>query len=956
MAEDIDKKKPKATLIKHRRTDGPVPPAVEKKVDKKKVVVVKKKVVVKKPPKAVSPAPPSTAAPETDVPPLDTPAEAAAEAAPDTPAEAATEAAVDTSAEAVTEAAPDTTLGTTAETTVDTAVDTTARTSAPPNVPEESPIPREAKPRTREASSDQTDSPADKKPEKKPETAAKPKAAQRPSAGGRGKNANTPDAHSVPTQRISSGKDTLASPPKRGGRPGGVQILETRRTGGRAGVVAGRRVDGKFTRGPGGRGGSGGPGGPRRPGPRSEGFRPGQGPRTGPSNRFGPPRPGAGGPRGAGGRPGGAAGARPLGGRPGGFGGPSAPPPPASRGKKFYKAKKTYEKHKEEQEKLYQYSRKKEVIQTNPVPKEIDIMEVITVSELARKMNLKASDLISKLMAMGMMVTINQQIDAETASILADDYGCKVKIVSLYDETIIESDEDEEANIAHRPPIVTVMGHVDHGKTKLLDAIRDSDAAADEYGGITQHIGAYMVHTGKGNITFLDTPGHSAFTMMRARGAQVTDLVVLVVAANDGVMPQTVEAIEHAKAAGSPIIVAINKMDLAEANPDRVKQQLSEHELMPEGWGGSTQFVELSALKGEGVSDLLDTLILESEMLELKADWETRAEGKVIESKVDQGRGIVSTVLVQRGRLKVGDAFVAGIFHGKVRAMFDDKGHAVKEATPSMPVEILGFSGVPDAGDPFQVTQSERDARQYGTKRQELKKVETARNVKKITLESIDDLIRDGDVQELRVIIKGDVHGSVEALQSALEQLSTKEIRLVCIRAAAGAIIEDDVNLAAASEAVIIGFHVRPTSKAQVIAEREKVEIRKYNVIYDAVEDVKSAMEGMLSPDFEETAVGQVEVRETFQVPKIGTIAGCMVTSGYITRKSQVHLLRDDVIIHSGSLASLKRFKDDAKEVKEGYECGVGLENYTDIQVGDVFEVFEMKEIAKKLVSGTPDE
>ena len=903
MAEDIDKKKPKATLIKHRRSDGPVPPAVEKKVDKKKVVVVKKKVVVKKPPKAVSPAPPSTEAPETDVPPLDTPAEAAIE------------------------------------------------TSAPPNAPEESPTPQKAKPRTPDESFDRIDSPAEKKlekkpekkPEKEPEAAAKPKAAQRPSAGNRGKNINAHDAPSVHSERISSGKDTLASPPKRGGRAGGVQILETKRTGGRAGVVAGRRVDGKFTRGAGGgRGGGAGAGGPRRPGPRSEGFRPGQGPRTGPSNRFGPPRPGSGGPRGAGGRP-------------GGFGGPASPPP-ASRGKKFYKAKKTYEKHKEEQEKLYQYSRKKEVIQTNPVPKEIDIMEVITVSELARKMNLKASDLISKLMGMGMMVTINQQIDAETASILADDYGCKVKIVSLYDETIIESDEDEEENIAHRPPIVTVMGHVDHGKTKLLDAIRDSDAAADEYGGITQHIGAYMVHTGKGNITFLDTPGHSAFTMMRARGAQVTDLVVLVVAANDGVMPQTVEAIEHAKAAGSPIIVAVNKMDLAEANPDRVKQQLSEHELMPEGWGGSTQFVELSALKGEGVSDLLDTLILESEMLELKADWETRAEGKVIESKVDQGRGIVSTVLVQRGRLKVGDAFVAGIFHGKVRAMFDDKGHAVKEATPSMPVEILGFSGVPDAGDPFQVTQSERDARQYGTKRQELKKVETARNVKKITLESIDDLIRDGDVQELRVIIKGDVHGSVEALQSALEQLSTKEIRLVCIRAAAGAIIEDDVNLAAASEAVIIGFHVRPTAKAQVIAEREKVEIRKYNVIYDAVEDVKAAMEGMLSPDFEETAVGQVEVRETFQVPRIGTIAGCMVTSGYITRKSQVHLVRDDVIIHSGSLASLKRFKDDAKEVKEGYECGVGLENYTDIQVGDVFEVFEMKEIAKKLVSGTPDE
>ncbi len=576
-------------------------------------------------------------------------------------------------------------------------------------------------------------------------------------------------------------------------------------------------------------------------------------------------------------------------------------------------------------------------------------MEVITVSELARKMNLKASDLISKLMGMGMMVTINQQIDAETATILASDYDCKVKIVSLYDETIIESETDEDENLSHRPPIVTVMGHVDHGKTKLLDVIRDADVVAGEHGGITQHIGAYMVHTKKGNITFLDTPGHSAFTMMRARGAQITDLVVLVVAANDGVMPQTIEAIQHAKAAGSPIIVAVNKMDLPEANPDRVKQQLSEYELMPEDWGGSTQFVEMSALKGDGVDNLLDILILESEMLELKANADRRAEGKVIESRVDQGRGIVSTVLVEKGTLRVGDAFVAGIFHGKVRAMFDDKGTKLKEATPSMPVEILGFSGVPDAGDPFQVTESEKEARQYGTKRQDLKKMETARNVKKVTLDNLYDSIQDGDVQELKVIIKGDVHGSVEALQATLEKLSTNEIRLVCIRAAAGAIIEDDVNLAAASDAIIIGFHVRPTAKAQMIANREKVEIRKYNVIYAAVEEIKDAMEGMLAPDFEEAAVGQVEVRETFKVPKLGTIAGCMVTSGYVTRKSQVHLVRDDVVIHTGGLASLKRFKDDAKEVREGFECGLGLENYPDIQVGDVLEVFEMKEIAKKL-------
>ncbi|MDF1569855.1 MAG: translation initiation factor IF-2, partial [Spirochaetaceae bacterium] len=775
-------------------------------------------------------------------------------------------------------------------------------------------------------------------------------------------------AESISSERIGSGKDTVASPPKNG--KGGVQVLETKRTGGRAGVVAGRRVDGGFNRTSGGRAGVVGGRRPTGPPQRRDGTRPAPGGRPSPGgfNRSGPGgRPGAPGgrPSGPGGRP--APGGRPSGpgGRPAPGGRPSGPggrpggassPPPPNRSKKFYKAKKTYEKKREEQEKLYQYSRKKQVVQTNPVPKSIDIMEVITVSELARKMNLKASDLISKLMGMGMMVTINQQIDAETATILADDFNCKVNIVSLYDETIIESENDQVDDLSHRPPIVTVMGHVDHGKTKLLDAIRNADVVAGEHGGITQHIGAYMVHTKKGNITFLDTPGHSAFTMMRARGAQVTDLVVLVVAANDGVMPQTIEAIQHAKEAKSPIIVAINKMDLPEANPDRVKQQLSEYELMPEDWGGSTQFVEISALKGEGIEDLLDILILESEMLELKANPDRNAEGKVIESKVDQGRGIVSTVLVEKGTLRIGDAFVAGIFHGKVRAMFDDKGDIVKEATPSMPVEILGFSGVPDAGDPFQVTQNEREARQYGSKRQELKKMETARNVKKVTLDNLYDSIQDGDIQELKVIIKGDVHGSVEALQATLEKLTTKEIRLVCIRAAAGAIIEDDVNLAAASDAIIIGFHVRPTPKAQTIAEREKVEIRKYNVIYDAVEDIRSAMEGMLTPDFEEETVGQVEVRETFKVPKIGTIAGCMVTSGYITRKSQVHLIREGVVVHTGGLTSLKRFKDDTKEVREGYECGIGLENYSDIQVGDIFEVFEMREIAKKLGDSSSNE
>jgi len=414
-------------------------------------------------------------------------------------------------------------------------------------------------------------------------------------------------------------------------------------------------------------------------------------------------------------------------------------------------------------------------------------------------------------------------------------------------------------------------------------------------------------------------------------------------------MPQTVEAMEHAKAAKSPIIVAINKMDIPEANPDMVKQQLSEYNLIPEAWGGSTQFVEISALKNEGIDKLLDVVILVSEMLELKANWTRKAEGKIIESKVDRGRGIVSTVLVETGTLKVGDAFLAGIYHGKVRAMFNDKGLPLEKATPSMPVEILGFSGVPDAGDPFQVTENEKEARQYGGKRQELKKMETAKNVKKITLDNLYDSIHDGDIQEFRIIIKGDVHGSVEALQNTLEELSTDEIRLVCIRAAAGAIIEDDVNLAAASDAIIIGFHVRPTAKALTIAEREKVEIRKYNVIYDAVEDVKNAMEDILVPDIEERQLGRAVIREIFKIPKIGTIAGCKVMSGSVNRKSQVHLVREGIVLHTGEIASLRRFKEEAKEVKEGYECGIGLEGYSDIQVGDIIEVFEMAEIAKKL-------
>ena len=623
-------------------------------------------------------------------------------------------------------------------------------------------------------------------------------------------------------------------------------------------------------------------------------------------------------------------------------------------GKKFFKTKKKtdYQKTRkdniEEIEKNYQI-KKKDVQKANPVPKSIDIMDVITVAELAKKLNLKASDVITKLIGMGQMVTINQQIDADTATILADEYGCKVNIVSLYDQTIVEGEKGDDADIVERPPVVTVMGHVDHGKTKLLDAIRSANVAATEFGGITQHIGAYKVEINGRSIVFLDTPGHEAFTQMRARGAHLTDIVVLVVAANDGVMPQTIEAINHAKEAKVPIIVAINKIDLYEANPDRVKQQLSEYGLIPEEWGGDTIYCPISALKKEGIDNLLENILIEADMLELKANPNCRAEGKIIESKVDQGRGMVSTVLIQRGTLKIGDAFIAGVYAGKVRAMFNDRGKKIESAGPSTPVEILGFEGLPNAGDPFQVTESEKYARQIGEKRQELERIGAAKNVKKVTLENLYTSIQEGEIQELKVIIKGDVQGSVEALKNTLEKLSTSEIRLHTIHASVGAIVENDVNLASASDAIIIGFNVRPTAKAALLAEQEKVEIKRYNVIYHAQEDIKAAMEGMLAPELKEEQIGTVEVRDTFKVPKVGTIAGAYVTDGSVKRNSVCRVYRDDVEIFNGKISSLKRFKDDAKEVEKGFECGIGLENFNDIQVGDIIEVYEIKEIARKL-------
>ncbi|MBQ1949192.1 MAG: translation initiation factor IF-2, partial [Treponema sp.] len=575
----------------------------------------------------------------------------------------------------------------------------------------------------------------------------------------------------------------------------------------------------------------------------------------------------------------------------------------------------------------------------------------VSISDLAKKMNLKASEIIGKLFSSyGQMVTINQSIDRETAELLAGEYGCEVKVVSLYDETVIKGDEDIEENMMPRPPIVTVMGHVDHGKTKTLDAIRNAHVAEGEAGGITQSIGAYSVTTEKGKITFLDTPGHEAFTMMRARGAQVTDIVVLVVAADDGVMPQTLEAIAHAKDAKVPIIVAVNKIDKPEANPDRVKTQLSEHGLTPEEWGGDTQYVNISAKQRMGIDDLLDAILLQAEMLELKATYDCRAEGKILESRIDQGRGVVSTVIVQRGTLKQGDPFVAGIYSGRVRAMFDDRGKRIQEAGPSIPVEVLGMEEMPNAGDPFQVTEDDKEARAIATKRQELKRFEAAKAVKKTTLESLYSDIAASEVKELKVIIKADLQGSAEALKTSLEKLSTKDIRLNVIHSSAGAINESDVTLAAAdSNAIIIGFNVRPTPKAKLLADTEKVDIRKYNIIYKCVEEIQAAMEGMLAPDTKEQVIGSVEVRDTFKVPKVGTIAGCYVTDGIVKRNGLVNLVRDGVVKFTGKIASLKRFKDDAKEVAAGFECGLSLENWQDIQIGDTMEVFEYIEVARKL-------
>ncbi len=741
----------------------------------------------------------------------------------------------------------------------------------------------------------------------------------------------------------------LSDKPRGGGYNRGGRDGYQRRDGGFSGAQAREGFQnrqggqGGYNRGPGGynrQGGQGGQGGYNR-GPGGYNRQGGQGGQGG-FNRNGPGgRPGFGGPR------------------PGFGGGAPAPMEEAKKvpAKKTFKGKKPVYRKDREDENFFEdrNQKKKQASMASAVPASIEIMETISVSDLAKKMNLKASEIIGKLMSMGMMVSITQSIDADTATLLASEYDCDVHIISLYDETVIESDAGEEGDMEVRPPVVTIMGHVDHGKTKTLDAIRSTRVAEGEFGGITQHIGAYMVETEKGRITFLDTPGHEAFTMMRARGAKITDIVVLVVAADDGVMPQTVEAINHAKDAEVPIIVAVNKVDKPEANPDRVKTQLSDLGLVPEDWGGDTQFVHISALKKEGLDDLLDAILLQAEVLELKATWNCRAEGKIIESRVDHGRGVVSTVIVERGTLTTGDPFVAGIYSGRVRAIFNDRGEKVKEATPSMPVEILGMESMPNAGDPFQVTDTEKTARSISSKRQELKRFEDAKSVRKVTLDNLYDTIDAGGIMELKVIIKADVQGSAEALKASLEKLSTRDIRLVVIHSSAGAINESDVMLAAAdSNAIIIGFNVRPTPKAKALADQEKVDIRKYNVIYKCVEEITLAMEGMLKPDVKEEVVGMVEVRDTFRVPKVGLIAGSYVIQGVVRRTSSVNVIREGIVIYSGKISSLKRFKDDVKEVNTGYECGIGIDSWQDIQVGDQLEIFEYVEVARKLGDSAP--
>ncbi len=582
--------------------------------------------------------------------------------------------------------------------------------------------------------------------------------------------------------------------------------------------------------------------------------------------------------------------------------------------------------------------------------KTLKVTEFVTVSEVANMMDVSSTEVISSCMSLGMMVTLNQRLDAETLTIVAEEFGYQVEFVdSEVTEAIVE-EEDKEEDLESRAPIVTVMGHVDHGKTSLLDYVRKANVIAGESGGITQHIGAYSVELESGqHITFLDTPGHEAFTAMRARGAKVTDVAIIVIAADDAVMPQTKEAISHAQAAGVPIVFAINKVDRETANPDKIKEQLASMNLLVEDWGGKIQSHDISAKTGMGVNELLEKVLLEAELLDLKANPNKRSNGAVIEAALDKGRGYVTTVLVQNGTLEIGDYVLAGQYSGKVKAMLDERGHRMKTAGPARPVTILGLDGAPQAGDGFVVMEDEREAKNIAAKRTQLQREQSARSQKNLTLEEIGRRLAVGDFQELNVIVKGDVDGSIEALSDSLQKLSTEEIQVNIIHKAVGQISESDILLAAASDAIIVGFQVRPSANARRLAEKEQVDIRLYSIIYDAINEIKDAMEGMLSPDVKEEIVCNVEIRETFKISKVGTIAGCYVLDGTITRNTKVRIIRDGVVVYTGELASLKRFKDDVKEVNKGYECGLNIKNFNDIKVGDIIEGYEEVEVKKTL-------
>lgn len=582
------------------------------------------------------------------------------------------------------------------------------------------------------------------------------------------------------------------------------------------------------------------------------------------------------------------------------------------------------------------------------------INEFVSVSELATAMEVEASDVIKKCLELGMMVSINQRLDKDVLETVADEFGFEVEILPEYGQDILEEleeDEDDEENVESRPPVVTIMGHVDHGKTSLLDHIRESNIIAGEAGGITQHIGAYEVNVNGKSITFLDTPGHEAFTAMRARGAQITDIVILIVAADDAVMPQTIEAINHAQAAHVPIIVAINKIDKANSNIELIKKQLADHNVLIEEWGGKYQCAEISAKEGTGIPKLLEMVLIEAEVLELKANYERLASGVIIESRLDKGKGVVATVLVQRGTLKVGSPFIVGQFFGKVRSLFNERNQRAKIATPSMPIQVVGFSGLPAAGDSLIVLKSEKDTREISLKRQQIRREQEMRRTKHLTLDEISRRIKQGSVKDLTMIVKGDVDGSVEALSDSLIKLSNAEVAVKVIHKGVGAISESDVLLASASDAIIVGFHVRPTLQAREVAKRENVDIRQYTVIYDAISEVKSALEGMLEPETSEEIRGTIEVRQIFKVPKVGTIAGCHVLSGKVARNDKAKLYRNDKLIFDGKINSLRRFKEDAKEVTAGFECGIGFEGFQDIHISDIIEPYKIIQVKRTLAS-----